>query len=169
VGGLVPVPADGKVNCLTGQTQLTGEALEGGDPDTTLILVGQTFISTPVRQVGYKDIRIVGQLFATRGSEGALSAKISNMTGQNFFLPPDPRIFMGQETIGAEFLELLPKPTAIVIMGELTVEADVPRDLLMSKVEEIVLMGKINAPANLVPALQVLTKVKMGEIKTIDA
>jgi len=169
VGGVMAVPSGDKVNVMTGQTRLTGEALEGGDPETTLVLVGQTFITTPVRSVGYKELRFCGQLFATRGSEAALTPKIGQMTGQNFFLPPDPRIIMGEETIGAEFLELLPKPTALVIMGEVTFDADVSKELLLAKIEEIVLMGEIQAPAHLIAALQVITKEKMGEINQHDA
>ena len=169
VGGIVPVPAGGKVNCLTGQTRLTGESLQTGDSDTTLILVGQTFITTPVVSVGYKEIRVVGQLFAIRGSESALSAKITSLTGQNFYLPQDPRFIMGEETFTQEFLELLPDGTTFVIMGNVHFAADVTRDMLLKKLSEIVLMGVINAPSNLVPALQVITKDKMGEIKSNDA
>lgn len=169
VGGIMPVPAGGKVNCMTGQTRLTGEALASGDPETSLVLVGQTFITTPVSSVGYKEIRTCGQLFATRGSESALSPKIAQQTGQNFYLPSDPRFIMGEEKIGTEYLELLPKPTSFVIMGEVTFSSDVTRDLLLSKVDEIVLMGEIHCPQHLQAALQIRTKEKMGEIKSYDA
>lgn len=169
VGTIVPIPTNGNVNCMTGQTRLTGEALASGDPETILVLVGQTFITTPVTSVGYKEIRVCGQLFAVRGSEIALTAKISHLTGQNFFLPADHRIVMGEESLGVEFLELLPAGTAFVVMGKLYVDEDVPKALLLEKVQEIVLMGEILAPAHLLASLQMITKEKMGEIKQRDA
>jgi hypothetical protein len=71
---------------------------------------------------------------------------------------------MGEETIGREFLELLPAPRALVVMGQLTFGEDVTVDLLKAKIPEIVLMGTIRTPPALLPLVQVLTIEKMGEI-----
>lgn len=165
VGSIVPVPEGENIKTQVGQIRLNGEALAGGNPEDILFIVGQTFITTPVTSVGYKEVWIHGQLFAIRGSEGVLGAKLTRMNGQNFYLPAGARTIMGEETIGREFLELLPEPAVLVIMGQLTFEDDVTVDLLKAKVPEIVLMGQIKAPAALVPLVQVLTVEKMGEIK----
>lgn len=168
VGVVVPVPEGDNVNCMAGQIRLTGGSLEGGAADSILVVVGQMFITSPVRSVGYKEIRVFGQVFAPRGSEVAIMAKLTQMNGQVFYLPENPRIVMGEQTIGAEFLELLPNPTAFVVMGNLTFESDVPRDLLREKVPEIVLMGEIVAPKALVPLLEVITVEKMGNISAVE-
>jgi hypothetical protein len=165
VGSVVPIPQGENIKCQIGQVWLTGEALAAGDPEATLMIIGQAFLKTPVTSVGYKAIRVHGQLIAIRGSEGALGAKISEMQGQTLYLPADSRTFMGDETIRAEFLELLPAPQCLVVMGKLTFEDDVTVELLKAKVPEIVLMGEIVAPSALIPLLQVLTVEKMGEIK----
>jgi len=168
VGGVVPIPQDGEVKCLIGQARITGAMLEAGNPEAILVIAGQAFITGDVKRVGYKEIRVFGQLFAPRSGEAAISAKLAQLNGQNFFLPSDARTFMGEETVGKEFLELLEAPIALVVMGSLTFGSDVTRELLRSKVTEIVLMGSIQAPADLVPLVQVLTKEKMGQINALE-
>jgi len=167
VGSIVPVPDGGKVNCMTGQTRLTGESLENGDPDTILLLVGQTFITTPCKSVGYKEVRVHGQFFATRGSEAALAPKLASVTGQNFYIAENPRFVMGQLEVTAEYLGYLEDPIALVIMGQVDFARDVSVEQLRSKVKEIVLMGQIKAPAHLIAILEVITKEKMGSIDVI--
>lgn len=164
VGGIVAVPQDCKVNCLTGQISLSGASLASGDPDTILLVVGQGFITGPVTSVGYKEIRAFGQFFAPKEGQDLVSAKLAQMSGQIMYIPSDPRIIMGSDQIGAEFLELLEKRVTLVVMGDLTFEPTATRDLVRAKIDEIVLMGKIVAQKELIPLLQVLTKTKMGEI-----
>ncbi len=168
VGTIAPIPGGDNVNLQVGQIKLSGEALAAGDPERILVAVGQVFITSVVQSVGYKGIHLTGQLFATRGSEDALGSKLIHVNGQTFYLPADPRLFMGDESIGKEFLELLPEPAPLVIMGNLTIEADVTRDLMQSKINEIVLMGQLRVPKPLLPLAQVLTKEKMGEIKSYE-
>ena len=164
VGTVVTVPQGAQVNCLTGQTRLSGEALAGGDPESILFIAGQFFITSTVTSIGYKELRVAGQVFAPRGSEAAITAKLTQMTGQVFYLPANPRVIMGEEILSKEFLGLLPEPTALVIMGQVTFNDDVTQELVQSKLTEIVLMGQIFAPAALIPILQLLTQEKMGQI-----
>lgn len=169
VGGIVPVPPESNLNLITGQVRLTGEALAAGNPENILMIVGQVFITTPVQSVGYKEIQVFGQLFAPRGSEAALGAKIGQLNGQNFYLPTNPRIFMGESEISAEFLQFLPERSAFVVMGALRFTDDVTVALVQEKISEIVLMGEIQAPKALVALLEVLTPEKMGEIRATKA
>ncbi len=167
VGMIASVPEGANVQTQLGQVRLSGEALAAGDPEAILVVVGQLFITTPVTQIGYKQIRGIGQVFAPRGSEGALGAKLQ-IQGQVFYLPADARTIMGDEKLGRQFLELLPKPVALVVMGQLTFTEEVTAELLQSKVTEIVLMGQIFAPEALVPLVQVLTVEKMGQISPLS-
>ncbi|CAN5393558.1 hypothetical protein BH11ARM2_BH11ARM2_10420 [soil metagenome] len=164
IGSVVRIPDDGNVHCISGQTKVTGDALAAGDPEAVLIVVGQLMVTTVCESVGYKEIRVVGQLIATRGSEKALMPKLTEVNGQVLYIPADARLIMGSETIGRAFLELLPKPTPFVVMGELRVEGDVTVDLVREKIPEIVLMGRLRVPQDLVPLFQVLTVDKFGEI-----
>ncbi len=156
------------MNILSGQTRLSGEALAAGDPDTSLIVVGQLFVTTPAPSVGFKEIRVHGQLFASRESEAAITSKLTSLNGQNMFLPENPRFFMGESNLNQEFFELLDKPESLVVMGCLNLDKDVQRDTVREKVTEIVLMGEIKAPQHLMAILEVLTKEKMGKIVAVD-
>jgi hypothetical protein len=168
VGGIVPIPQDRKVNCLTGQITLSGESLAAGDPETVLIVAGQAFITGEVTTVGYAELRILGQIFAPRSGQAAITAKLTQMSGQCLYLPPNPRIMLGDRRASYEFLDLLPEPTSLVVMGELTFESDVTKEILRAKIIEIVLMGSIRAPKELLPLLDVLTVERMGEITAVE-
>lgn len=165
VGTVAAIPNGENINVQVGQFSLPGEALAAGDPEKILVLAGQLFVTSVVQSVGYKGLYVVGQMFAPRGSESALLAKTIHIQGQIFYLPANPRIYMGEESIGAEFLELLPEPTPLVILGDLTIEKEVSVELLKSKVSEIVLMGQLHVSKALHALAQVLTKEKMGEIE----
>lgn len=164
VGSVVPVPQGAKMNLQVGQTRLSGEALAAGPEDAILVLVGQIIITTPVEQVGYKELRVVGQLLAPRGSETALGAKLANLTGQAVYYPEGARLIMGSETLSREALESLTRPTPLMVEGRLTIEDDVTPELLRSKVPEIMLTGIIEAPKALWPALRSLMVDSTGRL-----
>jgi hypothetical protein len=164
VDAVIPMPAGENVQLRVGQVWMTGEALAAGGAEDSLFVAGQLLITTPVTSVGYREIRVHGQVMAPRGSEAALGAKLGRLTGQILYLPVKARTIMAEESIGKAFLDLLPEPTALVVFGGLTIEDDVTVELLQSKVSEIVLFGQINAPRPLVPLVQVLTTQHLGQI-----
>lgn len=168
VGSVVTLPSGVDVNCMTGQIKLSGAMLENGDPDTILFLVGQTMIQGEIKSVGYKEIRAVGQLLVPRSGMAAFSAKLKNMTGQILYVADKYRLVMGEETFDEEFLEMLPEPTAFVVMGSLSFSDGVTKELLQTKATEFVLMGSIRAPKHLASILNVLTVEKFGHIETIE-
>jgi hypothetical protein len=164
VDAVIPMPAGENAQVRVGQVWMTGEALAAGGAEESLFVAGQLFITTPVTSVGYREVRVHGQVMAPRGSEAALGAKLGRLTGQILYLPEKARTIMQEETIGKAFLELLPEPAAFVVMGQLTIEDDVTVELLRSKVPEIVLFGQITASRALVPLVQVLTTENYGQI-----
>ncbi|MGI6207094.1 MAG: hypothetical protein ACOYEW_02675 [Anaerolineae bacterium] len=169
VGSIVPFPQGARVSLQMGQTQLTAESLAAGTDDTILVAVGQIIITGRVQSVGYRELHVIGQLLAQRGSEAALAPKIAKLIGSVIYLRDleNARLIMGKERIGRAFLELLPRPSPLVVIGKLILEPDTPADLLREKVPEIALMGKIEAPAELVPLLQVLATEKQGVIEAV--
>lgn len=169
VGTVVSVPRRENVRVLAGQVTLTGESLADVAAGGTLILLGQTFITTPVAAIAYDEIRLFGMLHAPRGSEHALGAKLVQMNGQVFYYPApeagtDLRRVLGEERISREYLEALPRPIVLVANGSITFDEDVPVSLLCAKVRSMMLVGSIRAPRPLVPTLMALTPDRIGSI-----
>jgi len=168
VGVVATVPADGKVSLICGQATFSGEALAQGDPETLLVVAGQLHITTKVEKVGYRGLHIMGQAMAPRGSETALSAAITHLSGQLQYYPEGARMFTSDDSIGREFLAFLPGPIPFMVTGRLTIDNDVTVDQLRPKVSEILNTGQILAPRSLIPLLQFLAVENTGEIKARD-
>ena len=76
------------------------------------------------------------------------------------------RVVLGQETYGREFFGYLEEPVSLVVVGDLTIEPDVPIDLFARRYAASPI-GTIIAPTRLVPLVQVLTVDKLGDIKVL--
>jgi hypothetical protein len=152
---------------MSGQTELSGESLAntGGDPSDLLFLIGQTTITSPIAEVGYQHVIAAGQLFAPRESEAVLAPVLTN-EGQLIWYDGRPRFFTGKDTFGRGFFELLDEPLALMLVGRFTLEDDIPPTLLREKISTITLVGKLIAPKELLPVLQLLTTQKHGTITT---
>ena len=157
----IVLPDGANVKMHTGHMKMTGEALENanGNPDDVLIVTGQLFITTPVKKVGYKQFMVTGQAVAPRGSEDALGAGVTRMTGHIAYYSGTPRIITGDESYGRAFFELLDEPVTLIIAGSLTIEPDVTPEVLKSKVKEIVLAGNLKGPRALLPLLHARVRV----------
>ena len=170
--GVVEPATPGRRMELTGNTRIGGDFLANGDAETALAVTGNTFVTPPLERIGFRELRVIGNLFVPRGSEAALGAKLRHLIGNIIYYPADkgiPRFWMDGESISREFLELLTEAMPFVIMGQVAIEDDVTADLLRSKVSEIVLAGTLKAPKSLLPLLQVLTVEKMGSIVAKEA
>jgi len=165
-GTIVPIPEGANVRAHTGQVKMMGEALANleGNAEDVLVVAGQLVITTPVEKVGYKELIVVGQVLGPRGSEAALATGLTRLTGQIVYYPGGARFFVEKVRLGRDFFELLEDPIAMVIMDECVIESDVSVDLFRDKVSEIVLLGELRAPEELVGILQVLTIENYGEI-----
>jgi len=91
VGATVPIPEGEhmKVHVHTGQTISSGAALANpnGGPQDVMVVTGQLVITSPVESVGYGHLVVTGQVVAPAGSETALSAGLSTLTGQALYYP----------------------------------------------------------------------------------
>ena len=133
-----------------------------------MVIVGQFYITSEVTSVGCKEIQVTGQLLAPRGSEAALSGKISKVTGQVTYYTPPCRFVFAPETYGKEFLEMLQEPTSLMVFGPLEFENDVTSEVLKAKVKEITAFGPIRAPKRLIPTIQFLCVEVFGPIEASD-
>ena len=164
VGSVVTVPTDGKLNVMTGQAVMSGEAIAGGDPDTLLVVAGQLMITSPVPKVGFRGIHVAGQLLAPKGSEVALGTGITSLSGQIAYYPMGARMFIGHDELGAEFFRYLADGTPFAIMGHVAIQDDVSPELLRQKVSEISLYGHLEGPKAALGLAQFLCVEKHGHL-----
>ena len=160
-----PAAEDQEVKVSTGQLRADGELLANpaGRPDDILVVAGQLIVTGPVAKVGYRRVVVAGQVLAPRDAQAVLGPALV-VKGQLAWYSGQPRIFVGKETFGRSFFELLDRPASLALLGRFKIDPDVPPELLMEKVNDITLVGKLVAPRELVGALQLLTTEKVGTI-----
>jgi hypothetical protein len=158
-----------EVKVSTGQLRADGEVLANpaGSPDDILVVAGQLIVTGPVATVGYRRIVVAGQVLAPRDSQRVLGPTIV-VKGQLAWYTGQPRFFVGKERLGRSFFELVDQPLSLALVGSFEFDPDVPPELLRDKVSEIVLVGKLTAPRELVGVLQLLTTEKVGKITVAE-
>jgi hypothetical protein len=154
-----------EIKVSTGQLRADGEVLANpsGGPDDLLVVAGQLIVTGPVAKVGYRRILVAGQMLAPRDSQAVLGP-VTVVKGQLAWYGGQPRFFVGKERFGRSFFDLLDRPLTLALVGSFEIDSDVPPELLRDKVAEIVLVGKLIAPSQLVGVLQLLTTEKLGVI-----
>ncbi|HEX3813761.1 MAG TPA: hypothetical protein VHX59_13070 [Mycobacteriales bacterium] len=159
-----------QIKTLSGQPKLNGAALanKAGSPDDILIAAGQFTVTGPVTELGYRELVVLGQAILPRSGEDVLGPALQ-VSGQTIWYGgSNPRLFMGNEEFGRQFLELIEEPATFILFGNATFDADVTPELLREKVAEIVLFGTIEGPKSIVPVLQYLTTEKFGTINALE-
>lgn len=169
VGLVVAIPREEHMILKVGQFVTTGESLATISADDLLFIAGQMIITTPVEKINARELQVHGQVFAPVGSESAIDSKLKKITGQILYYPAGTvRVIIGIDTFDRAFLEALPEPLVLVVVGNLTFAKDVPADLLKQTIRHIALMGNINAPKAIVPIVHVLTPQCFGTINGIE-
>ena len=115
----------------TGQLRADGEFLANptGGPDDILVVAGQLIVTGPVATVGYRRVIVAGQMLAPRDAQAVLGPALV-VKGQLAWYTGQPRIFVGKETFGRSFFELLDRPASLALLGRFDIDPDVPPDLL---------------------------------------
>jgi hypothetical protein len=142
---------------MTGQVTLSGEALANADgpQDEVLVVAGQLIITTPVQRVGFAQLITMGQVVAPVGSETALGAGLSRMSGQVVYYPYTPgaavHVLCGSTRItGAELANTRGQPTDILVaVGQLVIVGAIAS----VGYELVVAVGHIVAPREYESAL----------------
>lgn len=158
------------IKTFSGQTKLSGEVLAnpGGTPDDLLLVTGQLLITTPIRELGFQQIYLSGQLMAPRDSQTVLGPALRVQGQVCWYAGENPRFFLGDERFGQAFFELLDEPVSLVLLGNTEIEADVRPETLKEKVADIALAGDIKAPKSVIPVLQLLATEKYGDISVLE-
>jgi len=155
---------------LSGQVKLSGAMLANpaGEAGDVLIAAGQVIVTGPVTTVGYSQVIIAGQLIAPEASRELLEPRLQ-ITGQAAWYSGDtPRIILEDIQVGPDFFRLLDHPVSLVLLGDMTVAPGVSEDMVREKITNIILLGDITAPPELVPVFQVLTTEAFGDIRAAD-
>ncbi|MEV7626748.1 hypothetical protein [Actinoplanes sp. NPDC089786] len=159
-----------RVKTLSGQIQLSGSSLANltGEPTDILVAAGQLIITGEIGDVGYDQILIAGQLIAPAAGQAQLEARMDAQGQVVWYRSADPRVFLEDVELGPDYFRLLDHPISIIAFGAVTISAGVTAELLREKVADVVLFDDVVAPAEVVPALQVLTTIAMGQIRVAD-
>lgn len=109
VAAVIPVPDGAEATVLTGMTVMGGEALAPADgADAVLVVTGGLVLSSVVERVTYRQVIVTGLVLAPRGSEPALGAGLTRVTGAVHYYDraegQDFKTISGQATISADTL-----------------------------------------------------------------
>lgn len=158
-----------QIVALAGQVKLGPSALanESGSPDDILVGAGQVTVTGSIGKVGFRQMVVAGQTMLPQESQEAFGS-VLHAYGQTIWYQGDPRFIFGEESYGRPFFELVEKPLALMIFGEVRIESDVPAELLRDKIAGITLFGRIVAPKHAIPVLQYLTIEKFGEFEAVE-
>jgi hypothetical protein len=134
VAMVVPVPDGVQVRTHTGALVMGGEALAGPEGgNAALIVMGALILTSPVPKVTYRQVIVMGMVLAPRGSEAALGAGLTRVTGSVDYYPyvegQDVRVSTGQLCLGGE---VLANPSGgpddiLVVAGQLIVTGPVAK------------------------------------------
>lgn len=159
-----------QIKTLSGQPKLSGAALanKAGTPDDILIAAGQFTVTGAVPELGYREVVVLGQAILPRSSEDVIGPALQTSGQTIWYSGNNPRLFMGNEEFGRQFLDLIEEPATLILFGNATFDVDVTPELLREKIAEIVLFGRMAAPKDIVPVLQYLTTEKYGTIDALE-
>jgi hypothetical protein len=152
---------------LAGQVKLSGAMLANpaGEPGDVLIAAGQVIVTGQVTEVGYAQVIVAGQLIAPEASRDLLEPRLQ-VTGQSaWYRGAEPRIILDDMRVGPDYFRLLDHPISLVLLGDMTVEPGVSEDMVREKITDIILLGDLTAPPELVSVFQVLTTEAFGDIR----
>ena len=149
VAMVVPVPTGVEVRSHTGALVMGGEALADPDAeDTALIVTGTLILTSPVQRVTYRQVIVIGLVLAPHGSESALGAGLTRVTGSVDYYPyaegQEVKVSTGQLRAGGE---VLANPTGgpddvLVVAGQLIVTGPVVK----VGYRRVVVAGQVLAP-----------------------
>jgi len=149
VAMVVPVPTGVEVRSHTGALVMGGEALADPDAeDAALIVTGTLILTSPVQRVTYRQVIVIGLVLAPHGSEAALGAGLTRVTGSVDYYPyaegQEVKVSTGQLRAGGE---VLANPTGgpddvLVVAGQLIVTGPVVK----VGYRRVVVAGQVLAP-----------------------
>jgi hypothetical protein len=166
VACVLPVPGGARVRVHSGVMTTDGAALAApGSEHDVLVMTGVLILTSPVERVSYQGFVVTGVVLAPRGSEAALAAGITRLSGVVAYYDYSPgqrvRLIQGQTRSRGEVLaNTAGQPTDVAIVaGQLVLTTRVPA----VGFQQVVVAGQLAAPVGsqdlLEPALNVIGQV----------
>jgi hypothetical protein len=167
VATIVAVPDGVDVRKHTGSLVMAGEALAAeGMENTALIVVGTLILNTPVPKVTYGQVIVIGMVLAPHGSEAALGAGLTRVSGSVDYFPyvegQEIKVSTGQLRVGGDFLA---NPAGgggdiLVLAGQMIVAGPVTK----VGFSRVFLAGQLLAPRDSQPVMApaVIVKGQVG-------
>jgi hypothetical protein len=156
VAMVVPVPDGVEVRTHTGSLVMGGEALADPDAENAVLLVmGTLVLTSPVPRVAYRQVIVMGLVLAPHGSESALGAGLTRVTGSVDYYPyaegQEVKVSTGQLRASGE---VLANPAGspddiLVVAGQLIVTGPVAT----VGYRRVVVAGQVLAPQDSQPVL----------------
>ncbi len=170
IGAVIPVPKGFRVETRVGNVELSGEALAAGEATTVLQLVGNVTVTSPVTQVGYRGLILVGVVMLPKSAMTAMAGKVITQVGQVvYYEGENPRVFMDDVRLTKAFFDLIEEPIALLLIGDPTFGADVTPELLRAKVRSMAVIGDVTLEnADLLALIQFLAKPLVGSVTVRD-
>jgi hypothetical protein len=162
VASIVAVPDGADVQVHTGSVIMGGEALASPRRgNAVLIVTGALVLSSPVHEVAFRQIVVTGMVLAPHGSEAALGAGLTRVTGSvQYYRHVEGqrfRSFTGQTQLSGETLQNAGgNPADILFLaGQTVVTGPVPEVGFQHVVAAGQLLAPREAEAALAPVLTV--------------
>jgi hypothetical protein len=156
VAMVVPVPDGVEVRSHTGALVMGGEALAGPEAESAaLIVTGTLILTSPVPRVAYRQVIVLGLVLAPHGSEAALGAGLTRVTGSVDYYPyaegQEVKVSTGQLLADGEILanSAGSPDDVLVVAGQLVVTGPVAE----VGYRRIVVAGQVLAPRDSQPML----------------
>jgi hypothetical protein len=163
VAMVLPVPEGVEVRVHTGALVMGGEAMAGPQVEnSTLIVTGTLILTSQVPRVDYRQVVVMGLVLAPHGSEAALGAGLTRVTGSVDYYPyaegQEIKVSTGQLRADGEFLA---NPSGgpddlLVVAGQLIVTGPVAK----VGFRRILVAGQMLAPRESQAVLGPATVVK---------
>jgi hypothetical protein len=156
VAMLVPLPDGVEIRSHTGSLVVGGDALAGpGVENAALIVMGALIFTGPVTKVSYRQVIVMGMVLAPQGSESALGAGLTRVSGSVDYYPysegQEVKVSTGQLRASGEVLANSGggPDDILVVAGQLIVTGPVAE----VGYRRVVVAGQMLAPADSQPVL----------------
>lgn len=161
IGSTVYLPEGVEASVVTGMTQRGGDSFAVPDAhNKALIVTGALVVTSPVTESRYRAIHVTGGILAPYGSENALGAAITSLTGAityyRYVEGQQIKSVAGNDRISAESLANSGEGDVLMIAGQLIVTGQVTT----VGYSQIIVAGQCIAPRSSEPVLGPILSVQ---------
>jgi hypothetical protein len=167
------VPAEAKIDVITGQITYKKESFENLDAPSYTIIIGQAIVEPGVTAEAvlknFSGIAVVGQLVVPEALLGAFQSKLRNSPGQLKSYPVLKQIRSGSWDLNENALRMLADGSEITLLGRLNAADILPNDLLERKIARLFALEGVNCREENAETLKARLVDGSGAVKAVPA